>query len=618
MSNKKIKRVALYPIISLSVIVICILIAFLSPKFNFAENGSNRDKIVDSTEKTETPLANNPQKQETLATPKATNSTVEKKKAAPTTPVKNQVAIGTNLSAVNDYATQLSFLDGFKASRDWITQNDSQWDTQEEDKLDLDENGWVKSLPTLGSPAAYTRVATLLYVSTSYKGGQYIARYDGEGTIDYGFDAKKNLAASTPGRDVLDVTPTNAGIVIRITATDPNKTGNYLRNISVVPAAYEKTYKTEIFNPEFVEKVKDFTVFRFMEWMEINNSTQGKWSDRPTPNSARYSSHGGVPLEIMVEFANRNHRDPWFCIPHMATDEYVANFARYVKENLEPQRKVYVEYSNEVWNGMFWQSRWVMQRGKQEFPNLGGSSGDFLKTIAWYSKRTTEITRIWDEVFGEDKDRVIGIMSGQGVNPWVLQQELKYLWTDKPLSHAEYGIDAIAIAPYFGFHIGSPKYKSQVSSWASDIKSGLDKLFEELTEGGVLPNAPKQGALKQAYQTITDHAKLAKQENLQLLAYETGQHLAGTGGVENNNAITRLFIEANRDPRMGEIYRDYIAQWFALGGGLYINFNDISRPSKWGSWGILERVSQTSSPKYEAVLEAVRSLAAKNSSKNSN
>ncbi|NBD15131.1 MAG: hypothetical protein GVY04_03015 [Cyanobacteria bacterium] len=70
-----------------------------------------------------------------------------------------------------------------------------------------------------------------------------------------------------------------------------------------------------------------------------------------------------------------------------------------------------------------------------------------------------------------------------------------------------------------------------------------------------------------------------------MLAYEGGQHLVSRGGIENNQAITNLFIEANRDPRMGEIYREYLTQWHQLGEDLFVHFSDIKSPSKWGSWG---------------------------------
>ncbi|NJQ97723.1 MAG: hypothetical protein HC784_08940 [Hydrococcus sp. CSU_1_8] len=158
------------------------------------------------------------------------------------------------------------------------------------------------------------------------------------------------------------------------------------------------------------------------------------------------------------------------------------------------------------------------------------------------------------------------------------------------------------------YYLGSPDHQAQIAIWTTQVDGGLDLLFKEISQGGVLDNSPKNGALQEAYEQIKAHASLAQKENLQLLAYEGGQHLAGVGSVENNDRITQLFIQANRDSRMGEIYRDYLQTWFELGGSLFLYYNDISQPSRWGSWGLLESVSQKSSPKYDAALEALQQI----------
>ena len=56
---------------------------------------------------------------------------------------------------------------------------------------------------------------------------------------------------------------------------------------------------------------------------------------------------------------------------------------------------------------------------------------------------------------------------------------------------------------------------------------------------------------------------------------------------------------------MGDIYREYISTWEELGGDLFVHFNDISEPSKWGSFGSLESVFQDGSPKYDALLDLI-------------
>lgn len=508
-----------------------------------------------------------------------------------------ELSIGTNLHRIAQWSTERPFVDIFKSSRQWLTQCTAKdpgcsnaWNTGEYEQLNLDAGGWIRSLPTPEDPLEYTLVGTVLNRDLGgYPGGRYVVLYDGEGTLEYQFDAEKDRAASVPGRDVIDVTPSNAGIWIGITATDPQRTGNYLRNIRVVPA---DSSEREIFNPEFLNKLKHYKALRFMDWMGTNSSEQKEWHNRPTVTSYSYNfQNGGVPLEIMIDLANRIGSAPWFNMPHMATDAYMKNFAEMVRENLSQDLPIYVEYSNEVWNQEFIQGDWIEQQGIAEWSD--SSAGNTKKRLNWHGKRTAQMCDIWKEVFNSEQDRVICVMGTQAANSWTALQALDCpLWQEGPCQ--QHGIDALAIAPYFGGYLGSKQYESQVQDWT------VTQLFEEINNGGVLAPA-SDGALQTAFSWMQENAQIAKQRNLKLIAYEGGQHLVGHGGVENNQVIADLFIEANRDPRMYDVYLNYLKQWENVGGDLLLHYLAISLPNKWGSWGALEDVDQESSPKYRAL-----------------
>ncbi|MGB3616070.1 MAG: hypothetical protein WBA10_19920 [Elainellaceae cyanobacterium] len=514
---------------------------------------------------------------------------------------------GTNLAGIADWSSQMPFVDAFKSSREWITQCDDsepdcreEWSTKEEDQLDLDEYGWVRSLPEPTDALEYTRVGTLLFRGVDdYPGGEYIVLYDGQGTLRYDFDAELQETASSPGRDVINVTPSGEGIFIQITATDPE---NYIRNIHVVPAEYEDSFEQQPFNPVFIEKTQPFSVLRFMDWMRTNDSEQQEWADRPQLDDANYVPHG-VPVELIVDFANRLGQAPWFTMPHQATDAYVREFAQIVKQQLDPELDIYVELSNEVWNGQFDQNDYAVEQGRQ----LNVGKGDPEKGHMWYGKRTAEVLQIWDEVFAEDSDRLIGILGAQAANSWTAEKSLEYL-RSAGLSNADAGIDAIAIAPYFGLPLSDDSVQQDLERWAQDgEETALTQLFTELTEGGALSEGHPGGALQRTFDRVADYIELAQAEGLALVAYEGGQHLAPLhNGMENNRAIVDLFIAANRDPRMGEVYRLYLDRWREEVGSLFVHFSDISAPGKWGSWGALENVYQESSPKYDALMVTIQ------------
>lgn len=497
----------------------------------------------------------------------------------------------------------MPFVDAFKSSHQWITQCNPKdlgcsksWDTHEFAKLDLDENGWVKSLPKPEDSPEYTRVSTVLFKSVGkYPGGKYLVLYDGEGSIEYRFDATKDDAASTPGRDVIDLTPSNAGIYLIITSTDPNKTGNYIRNIRVIPAQYEQTYQSQIFNPQFLSKINNFKALRFMDWMKTNNSLQKEWANRPKVDDASYSGKG-VPVEIMVKLANELNVNPWFNMPHLATDEYIANFAQLVKTRLNPNLTAYIEFSNEVWNGSFQQQKYALAQGKARWGQTKTNT-----QLQWYGMRTAQMCDIWENTFGTEKNRVACAISThtavKGPEKSVL--DCSYWVAEGNTPCYQHGIDVYAITGYFGGKLGKTGNTTMIESWLKEADGGFSKAIQRLTNPTVADSIPSLAKL------FTYHANVAKSKGLQLVAYEGGQHIVGSGGVENNQNITNFFIALNRRPEMYSLYTEVLNNWKQAGGTLFMNFSDIGTPTKYGSWGALEHVNQDTSPKYKALMDFI-------------
>ena len=523
--------------------------------------------------------------------------------AADSTPSVDQVALGTNLSSIAEWSTQLPFLDAFKSAMPWITQcteTDSgcnaAWDTQEADRLDRDEHDWVKSLPTSADDPIYTRIGTLMFrgLDGHYPGGQYVVLYEGEGSIEYRFDAQKDAALSRPGRDVLNVTPSGDGIYLIITATDPNKTGNYLRNIHVVPIQYENSFQTEIFNPVFIERIQRFHALRFMDWMRTNNSPQSEWRDRPHVEDATYSTDKGVPLELMLALANRVQANPWFNMPIQVTDEYMSEFARMVKDQLNPNLRVYVELSNEVWNWQFQQAQYALQQGKARW---GEDKSDAY--MQWYGMRAWQMSDLWKRAFGNQRDRIVSMIGTQTVWRGLETAALDCpLWVAEGHAPCHENSDAYAIAGYFSGNLNQNENQAPVEALINQPDGGFEKAFMQMERGGVVTAHGYNDSLPGVSDLFAYHLNVAKQRNLHLVVYEGGQHLVSA----DNEKLTDFFIALNRHPRMGELYSQLLQRWRDAEGTLFMNFSDIGRPSRWGSWGVLEYVEEEHSPRYDALM----------------
>jgi hypothetical protein len=401
-----------------------------------------------------------------------------------------------------------------------------------------------------------------------YPAGAYVATYDGAGKVEMSrYDVRKVIKQS-PGRIEADVKPDDGGVQLVVAESDPK---DPVRNVHVWMPGFEGSASP--FHPLFRERLKPFRVLRFMDWQRTNNSTLKEWSQRPKPADPRYTTEAGVPLEVMIDLANACDASPWFCIPHLADDDYVRQFAETVKARLKPDLKAYVEYSNEVWNGQFAQSRWAQEQGEKL--NLGKPEG-----LRFYARRSVEVFKIWETAFG-GHDRLVRVLGAQFGNPWVSEQVLTW---DDACKHA----DALAVAPYFGNRFGDPKNADEAA------KKTADQLLDDL-------DAEVSGENREL---MRKQAALAAKCHVALTAYEGGQHLAGYNGAENNEALTKLFMAANRSPRMYGLYVKHLANWADAGGGLYVAYNNVSRPSKWGSWGALEYQDQPveDAPKYRALL----------------
>jgi hypothetical protein len=479
--------------------------------------------------------------------------------------------LGINLSGARDWNTELPFVDVFRLARSWVSQREgSEWG--QGPALDLDERGWIKSL----APGCSADALMCTIAGGRFPQGRYTCLYDGSGTVTMLNVAR--IASRSPGRIVFEPNPDSEGFALSIGATDP---GDYVRNIRVIMPGFEEDYADRIFNPSFLERWRSFRVFRFMDWMDTNGSKTAAWEDRPRVDDAVWTVKG-VPLEIMIELCNRTGIDPWFCMPHRATDDYVWRFARQVGEELDRSRKVYVEYSNEVWNSGFEQTDYACDEGTR----LGLSADRFQAGLLFSSRRSVDIFGIWTRELG-GADRLVRVMASQAANPWVSEQKLSF-------EGAYRECDALAIAPYMTLcpSPSSTPSAEEVGGWP------VDRVLDYI-EDAALPECV--GWMRASRET-------ADRYGVELIAYEAGQHAVGIQGGENVDAATRVFMAANRHERMGRIYRRYLDSWELEGGGLCSLFSSVEGWSKWGSWGLLEYFDDDT-PKFRAVDDWNRSHA---------
>ncbi len=495
-------------------------------------------------------------------------------------------AAGVGLQGMADWSTQFPFLDTMKLSREWYD-----WDRQTAEGITLDKHGWVTALEkglrpqtvfltnNEGTPVIYKR---------------YIVRWQGKGKLSYGGCAKK--VGRAHGGDRISITYGSCFLALEsVNKEDP------IRNITIVPEKHIKAFDNgEIFNPDFIERIKGFRALRFMDWMNTNGSEQKLWSDRPLPEDRTFAKKG-VPLEYMIALVNKVLADPWFNMPHQSDLNYMRQFAQLVKTSLNPELNVYVEHSNEVWNWIFPQTIFAFDSAKEKFNK---EEDAFFE---WHGMRTAQMCDIWKKgVYGERKNSVVCVLGTQASWPGLEVAALECpSWVkqgNKPC--VEHGIDAVAITGYFSGCLdgGESKVNRQkIIGWSHHKDKGLSKAYEQALDGRHFECEDTIPGVLEYYKY---HVAEAKKRGLSVVAYEGGQHITSNfSETQNDERFSNLHLSLNRHPYMKELYKKNFENWKSAGGTLFMHFVDAASFSQYGSWGALEYITQETSPKWEALME---------------
>lgn len=468
-------------------------------------------------------------------------------------------AMGINPMGYTYYGTALPFVDVAHMSNKWITQQPTQ----------LTSTGYPTAL------AAGDVAQSLVFTNNGgiYPTGQYTLQWQGNGAVQL-TGANISVVSSQAQQIVYRVNaPDQRGLVVQISQTDP---ANPVRAISV-KAPFTGT-GSGTFNPLYEKDLANYGVLRYMGWNATNDSTESKWSDRTTPASFHWGGNAGVPYEYQIQLSNELKQDLWITVPHLADDDYVRNLGQLVNQTLAPGRRVWIEYSNEVWNGGFQQSAYARDvlQPKYGLPNSAEA----------YGRRAAEVFDAFSSQF-TDQSRLVRVLSGQTGNSGVLSESIKGATINGKLK-----ADVAAVAPYFTLDIDK-LYDAHVAGTVN-----MNSVFTEL-----------HSSIDTLMQSVVDNQHIAAANGLPLVAYEGGQHLVARPGAQHDDqSFVDLLSQINHDDRMGQLYTYLLDQWYSKGGKTFVLSGDVATSGKWGSWGLQENYLDTNAVKYKAVQQYIERL----------
>lgn len=400
-----------------------------------------------------------------------------------------------------------------------------------------------------------------------YPLGEYMLRWKGDGLV--------TLNASLPGghtggnEDVYTVSGySSAGLFL-------GRSGD-VHDIELYHLGTPYVFQ---FTKSFIDQLSQFSIWRPMDLTKTNGSKQVEWADRPLPtDEAPVWFEKGWPWETIIDAANVAGVNPWICIPHAASDDYVRQLGELFAARLRPELRLYVEYTNEHWNtgGAFDQSRWISE-------NLATDGSRLSRSFA-YGKRAAEVWNIF-EATGADSLRVL---AGQATASNIIEHALEGAATVDG-----WGPDVISIAAYF-----NPGKEELYNSY---LANGRNLSKEETLE---LCN---QSTAKRSF-LWERHAEIAEREHADLIAYEGGQHIvAAFGDEKKDKEYVAWLAEVNRDPEVIEpAYQYLVREWEGAGGKGLCYFQRLAGPTEFGSWGHQEFAGDTDNPKWRAVMDHIK------------
>lgn len=244
---------------------------------------------------------------------------------------------------------------------------------------------------------------------------------------------------------------------------------------------------TDPWNPTLINELKQAKIkcLRFMDWNVVNHSSVKNWNQRIPKTANHYRSENkipcykdqydsatnthnliadadtsyGVAIEWQIDLCNRVGADMWINVPAAANADFHNQLATLIKNQLNPNLKVYIEWANEIWNWGFPTTPYAYQQAQAkeiDKIDVGGWCDPWRKYYVYESVRLFEQ---FEKVFGKNSERLVKVLCGQvGYKSWGAGENYynNQSYGDMLALHNAIinpngtKVDAFGVAPYMG------------------------------------------------------------------------------------------------------------------------------------------------------------------------
>lgn len=370
---------------------------------------------------------------------------------------------------------------------------------------------------------------------------------------------------------------------------------NGVKNIRLMRPGYQHN-SPQIFRTAYVNAISPFSTIRFMDYLRTNNSdsiwpNKQTWAERQQPNAPRYSKC--APWETIIALANYTGKDVWINIPVDADSMYVVQLANLMKNTMRSDQNIYIEYSNEVWNGSFTQYQYnydAVLLAPEDADIRNSTTFDDRRRARRTAKYLIKWSQVFENVFGvslASRTRIRPVFAWQ-IGGWLPWYDDVLNWINSTYGPPKNFIYSIASAPYFNDNGSASNATPQqvVATMSSNSDANVANI-----------------------QTL---AQMAEQWQIKHMQYEGGPD---NGGGSTTNIANRIM--ANRIPEMKTaVVHNYADNWFSqnANGSAALGTNDLANyfvmsggVSRYGCWGATEDINFVknlpNAPKYDALCE---------------
>jgi hypothetical protein len=440
-------------------------------------------------------------------------------------------------------------------------------------------------------------------------------RLDYSGTYHCAFTGRADLAVTGAqlanltydadrNRTTFDLTigpPSEGYLLMALSFTNTQRTpsdpiGSGITELRVIRPGHSLD-TTQVFTDAFLACLRsaDFSAIRTMGLTETNSETvtypdRTTWSERKLPDDASQAAmpDAGKPFgaawEHVIALANQVDKDLWINVPVSADEEYVRELARLIEGTLEPERRLFVESSNEVWNDLFPQAAWNQAQG----------AANGLGSIANHARRTVELAQIFESVFGPGSlNNRVGVMLcwHQPLRKWDVER-IMVPYIQSTFGPVNTFIYSVASQTYF-----TPRGAAPTDDAATLVQKLYPGVDEQISEG---PTSTNQAGRREWVQMALELGLPGGYSS-----YEGGP---GTAYGEGSTTNLANAIQMHRHTSMKDAVKyNLVDGYYALGGNLYMHFLLSGPYTRYGCYGLTDDVTQ---PDRNTKLQAIREVIA--------